>query len=126
MAIGLNSAKQRTGTPRQTARQLGCRHHWTVAKALAPSIETWELRGWFSPFMIAEKRLPACPHRRLLWLISARAAFRGKQNTVATLRVNAAIWSETQRLRRTRCGNPRLPYQTNPATFRQSDAPTRQ
>jgi len=80
------------------ARMAGVRRHWRLAKRLSPSIKASDLRGWFiSAF--DDGHVPASPLKRILWLVEVRAGHRRSANPLASLRVDAAIWREVQRLK---------------------------
>lgn len=80
------------------ARMAGVRRHWRLAKRLSPSLTEVDLKGWFisAPF---GGKLPHCPLCRLKWLIKIRARLIRNKNALAHLRIDAAIWAETKRLK---------------------------
>ena len=85
------------------ARMAGVRRHWRLAKQLSPSLTNNDLAGWFAAYpgsaMKAGNIVPNCPVKRISWLVSLRRAFTRSRNSLARLRIDAAIWQEIIRIR---------------------------
>lgn len=102
------------------ARMAGVRRHWRLAKRLSPSIKASDLRGWFID-AFDDGHVPTSPLKRILWLIEVRARHRRSANTLASLRIDAAIWREIQRLK---AGEPPLNNQTEKYSFFDENIPS--
>jgi len=85
------------------ARMAGVRRHWQLAKQLSPSLTNSDLAGWFAAYpgstTKAGSLVPDCPVKRISWLVSLRRGFIRSRNSLARLRIDAAIWQEIIRRR---------------------------
>jgi len=75
------------------ARMAGVRRHWRLAKRLSPSLTEGDLNAWFVEIS-DESFVLSDPLSRILCLIDIRAGFYRQKNSLAQLRVDAAIWRE--------------------------------
>lgn len=79
------------------ARMAGVRRHWRLAKQLSPSLRATDYDAWFIAYR--DGHLPVCTVTKLRWLIAMRAKFRRDNNSLAALRLSAAVWQLTVRIK---------------------------